>query len=131
MEYTIKHVCNELQLTVHTVRHYCDMGLVPNLKCDAHGNRIFNEESINWLRAAAFLRASGLSISEIKHYFDLCQKGASTIKDRQKILLDLRIQAEKDLEAAQRRIDCLTDKINLCQDVMDGKCDDECNPLNW
>ena len=30
MDYTIKDACQKLNLTVHTVRHYCDTGLVPN-----------------------------------------------------------------------------------------------------
>ena len=75
MDYKIKDVMNKLNLTVHTVRHYCDMGLVPNIRYDKHGNRIFDEQSINWVKAASFLRASGMSISEVKHYFDLCQQG--------------------------------------------------------
>lgn len=131
MNYTIKHVCKELNLTVHTVRYYCDMGLVPNLKHDDHGNRIFDEESINWLRAATFLRASGLPVSEIRRYFELCQQGESTIKERQNILLELKSQAQADLEATQRRILCLSEKIQLCQNVIEGKCKDDSNPLNW
>ena len=47
MNYTIKHVCTELGLTVHAVRYYCDMGLLPNLRHDEHGNRLFDEKSIN------------------------------------------------------------------------------------
>lgn len=131
MDYTIKYVCDTLGLTIHTVRHYCDMGLVPNLRHDKNGNRIFDDESINWLRAVVFLRSSGLAIPEIKHYFSLCLKGASTINERLDILVKLKEQAEHDLATAQRRISCLTDKIKLCQDVADGKCEDECNPLNW
>ena len=67
MDYTIKDVCKKLNLTVHTVRHYCDSGLVPNLRHDKNGNRIFDEESINWLQGAKFLRASGLS-DKIAHF---------------------------------------------------------------
>ena len=40
MDHTIKHVCQELNLTVHAVRYYCDMGLVPNLRHDRNGNRV-------------------------------------------------------------------------------------------
>ncbi len=131
MNYTIKYVCDTLNLTVHTVRHYCDMGLVPNLRHDKNGNRIFDDESINWLRAVVFLRSSGLGIPEIKYYFSLCEQGASTINERLDILIKLKEQAEHDLETAQRRISCLTDKIKVCQEVADGKREDECNPLNW
>lgn len=131
MKYTIKHVCEELDLTVHTVRHYCDMGLVPNLMHDKNGNRIFDEESINWLRAATFLRASGLPVSEIREYFELCLKGESTIRERQGILIWLKEKSQEELEATKHRIECLGEKIDLCQNVIDGKCEDDSNPLNW
>ena len=131
MNYTIKYVCENLNLTVHTVRYYCDQQLVPNLRHDKNGNRIFDDESINWLKAAKFLRSSGLSIPEIRHYFSLCQQGISTIEERREILIRLRAQAQKDLEDAQERVDCLSDKITLCEKVMDGTSGDDCNPLNW
>ena len=131
MNYTIKDMCKNLDLTVHTVRHYCDMGLVPNLRHDKHGNRIFDDESMNWLKAAKFLRASGLSIPEIREYFELCQQGQSSIEKRQEILIQLREKSQRKLEELQIHIECLSDKIKQCQDVIDGKGEDDCNPLNW
>ena len=131
MDYTIKDMCQKLNLTVHTVRHYCDMGLVPNLRHDKNGNRIFDEESINWLQGAKFLRASGLSIPEIRHYFSLCQMGKSSIKEREDILIRLKSESEKELAELQQRIDCLSDKIARCQNVIDADGEDICNPLNW
>ena len=103
MDYTIKDVRKKLGLTVHTVRHYCDMGLVPNLRHDTHGNRIFDEQSMNWLQAASFLRASGMSIPDIKHYFDLCLGGNTTIEERYKILHTLKEKTEEELKFAQDR----------------------------
>lgn len=131
MDYTIKDMCKQLDLTVHTVRHYCDMGLVPNLRLDKHGNRIFDEESMNWLKAAKFLRASGLSIPEVREYFELCQDGERSITKRQEILIQLREKSQKKLEELQMHIECLSDKIEQCQDVIDGNGVDDCNPLNW
>lgn len=131
MDYTIKDMCQKLNMTVHTVRHYCDMGLVPNLRYDKNGNRIFNEESVNWLQGAKFLRASGLSISEIRHYFSLCQMGKSSMKERLNILIKLKSESEQELAELQHRIDCLSDKIVHCQHIIDADGDDDCNPLNW
>ena len=131
MDYTIKDVCQKLDMTVHTVRHYCDMGLVPNLRHDKNGNRIFDDESINWLQGAKFLRASGLSIPEIRNYFALCQDGISTIRERQKILIQLRDRSQKELDDIKRHIDCLNERINSCQDAIDNNSEDSCNPLNW
>jgi DNA-binding transcriptional MerR regulator len=131
MDYTIKSVCKDLNMTVHTVRHYCNMGLVPNLCHDKNGNRIFDEESINWLKCVSFLRASGLSIQEIKHYFTLCLEGKSSINERYEILCNLKERTAKDLEFAQLRMKCITEKVSHYQDIISGKCDDDLNPLNW
>lgn len=131
MNYTIKHVCTELGLTVHAVRYYCDRGLVPNLRHDAHGNRLFDEESINWLRAVGFLRASGMSIAQIKHYFELCQQGAATLQERQTILAELKQKAEAELAAAQICAHCLDEKVQSLQESIEGKHPDDCNPMNW
>lgn len=131
MDYTIKTVCKELNMTVHTVRHYCNMGLVPNLRHDKYGNRIFDEESINWLKAASFLRDSGLSIAEIKQYFDLSLEGKSSINKRYEILCNLEEKAAKELEEAKLRKDCISQKVRECKDIMEGKRKDELNPLNW
>ena len=131
MEYTIKNVCEKLNLTIHTVRHYCDMGLVPNLKRDEQGNRIFDDESLNWLQAAAFLRASGLSIPKIKHYFDLCLQGDSALEQRYEILQNLKQKTEEEYLAARYRLECITQKTEHYRDILDGKCPDDCNPLNW
>ena len=131
MDYTIKDMCQKLNLTVHTVRHYCDMGLVPNLRHDKNGNRIFDEESLNWLQGAKFLRASGLSIPEIRHYFSLCQTGKSSMKERANILIKLKSESEKELADLQHRIDCLSDKITHLQNIIDTDGEDDCNPLNW
>lgn len=131
MDYTIKFVCKELGLTVHTVRYYCNMGLVPNLRHDPNGNRIFDETSVNWLRAVTFLRASGMSIDQIRHYFSLCQQGTAAMAERKEILLQLRQKSEEERQAAEARVQCLDGKINALQEAIDGKHEDNCNPLNW
>ena len=43
--YTVKEIAKLLNLSEHTVRYYCDMGLVPSLKRNKNGNRIFDEAS--------------------------------------------------------------------------------------
>ena len=131
MDYTMKDVCQKLDLTVHTVRHYCDSGLVPNLRHDKNGNRLFDEESLNWLQGAKFLRASGLSIPEIRHYFALCQEGKSSIRERLAILIRLKEKSENELNELYMHIACLSNKIVQCQNALDTDGADDCNPLNW
>ena len=129
--FTIKEVTQRLGMTVHTVRHYCDKGLVPNLHHDENGNRLFDEESINWLRAAQFLRNSGSTIAEIKHYFDLCQEGTFGIDKRQAVIEALRKKAEQDLAETQYRLDCLTRQVAVFEDIKKGAIADSTNPMMW
>ncbi len=57
--------------------------------------------------------------------------GKSTIEERKNILIKLKSDSEQELAAMQRRIDCLSDKIAHCQNVIDTDGEDDCNPLNW
>lgn len=131
MLYTIKQVCEKLNLTSHTVRHYTDSGLVPYIKRDKNGNRLFDDKDLNWLLVAKFLRESGMSIKEIKSYFDLCIMGFSTFQKRFEILKKLQAQTEEELNKIQFRQKCINEKIKHCEDILNGKCIDDCNPLNW
>ena len=77
-----------------------------------------------------FLRTSGMSIAQIKHYFELCQQGAATLQERQTILAELKQKAEAEL-AAQIRAHCLDEKVQSLQESIEGKHPDDCNPMNW
>lgn len=41
--YTVKEIAKLLNMSEHSVRYYCDTGLVPSLKRNKNGSRIFNE----------------------------------------------------------------------------------------
>lgn len=57
--------------------------------------------------------------------------GKSTIKERTDILIKLKAKSEKELADLQERVNCLSDKIVHCQEVIDMDGVDDCNPLNW
>ncbi|WP_288011076.1 MerR family transcriptional regulator, partial [Kyrpidia sp.] len=48
----MKEVARLLGLTEHTVRFYTDKGLVPNVQRDSHNNRLFDDQSLDWLTGA-------------------------------------------------------------------------------
>ncbi len=61
--YTVKEVAKLLDLTEHTVRYYTDKGLVPSLQRDKNNNRLFDQQSINWLRGAKHLKQRVVCLS--------------------------------------------------------------------
>lgn len=129
--YTVKQVCEKLDMSPHTVRHYTDVNLIPFVKRDDHGNRLFDENAMHWLSAAKKLRASGMSIKEVDYYFQLCLKGEETFDERYKILQALRNKVQKELEETQVRLLCIEDKLQHCINIKENKSVDDCNPLNW
>lgn len=129
--YSIKEASEIVGLTEHTIRFYTDKGLVPSVTRDRNNNRLFDEESINWLTGVKYLKECGMSIEAIKDYVDLCLEGNSTIEQRYQIVLRQKTVAEEQLRSAQERIEYLNAKIAFYQDIMEHNKSDFMNPGTW
>ena len=129
--YSVKETSEIVGLTEHTIRFYTDKGLVPNVTRDRNNNRLFDEESINWLTGVKYLKECGMSIEAIKDYVDLCLEGNSTIEQRYQIVLRQKTVAEEQLRSAQERIEYLNAKIAFYQDIMEHNKPDFMNPGTW
>jgi DNA-binding transcriptional MerR regulator len=129
--YTVKEVAKLLDLTEHTVRFYTDKGLVPTLKRDKNNNRLFDEESINWLTGVKYLKQCGMTVEDIKTYVDLCLKGDSTIEERYEIILKQKEIAEAQLEEAKRTVKYMDEKASHYLDIINKVIPDDTNPGKW
>ncbi|MBU3811740.1 MAG: MerR family transcriptional regulator [Candidatus Niameybacter stercoravium] len=129
--YTVKEIAECLDMTEHTVRYYTDMGLVPSLKRDKNGNRLFDEESKNWLIGIKHLRGAGMSIKAIKNYISLCLDGESTIEERYDIILEQKKQLEVQLREMNERYQYMEKKAKMYLDIMNHRMPDHANPATW
>jgi DNA-binding transcriptional MerR regulator len=129
--YSMKEVMAKVGMTVYTVRHYTDNGLVPDIKRDEHGNRIFDDEALNWLKAAQFMRECGMSVKEVKAYFDLCQDGPATIQKRIEIMQIAYENNASKLANLQKKQAIIQDRLQHYQDIVDRKTQDDSNPQTW
>ncbi|MDK8640748.1 MerR family transcriptional regulator [Niallia taxi] len=128
---TVKEVANLLDLTEHTVRYYTDKGLVPSLKRDKNNNRLFDEESINWLKGAKFLKQAGMSVASIKNYIELCLQGDYTIPERYKIIMEQQAIALARLEEATAIAKQMEAKAKHYEGIMNLDIPDDMNPGKW
>lgn len=128
---TVKEVAKLLNLTEHTVRYYTDKGLVPSLQRDKNNNRLFDDESLNWLLCVKHLRRCGMSVEDIKEYIDLCIEGEATVKDRYEIMRRQKAVALTQLEEAKQRAKYIGDKANRYLDIMNGVISDDMNLEQW
>lgn len=129
--YTVKEVAQIVDLTEHTVRYYADNGLVPNLQRDMNNNRLFDEDSLNWLTSAKFLKQCGMSIKDIKKFVELCLEGVSTVQERYEIIVKQKAVALAQLEKAKRSIQYLERKENHFLDIINSVIPDNTNPGMW
>ncbi|AEI40877.1 MerR family transcriptional regulator [Paenibacillus mucilaginosus] len=86
MGLSIKEAAQQVGLMPHTLRFYEQEGLLPNVRRDDHGNRIFEPQDMGWLGLITCLRATGMPVSEIKRMVELTREGDGTIPQRKSML---------------------------------------------
>lgn len=129
--YTVKEVAKLLRMSEHTVRYYTDRGLVPSVARDKNNNRLFDEESVNWLTGVKYLKECGMPLSAIKAYVDLCLEGDSTIQERYEIILKQKAAAQLQLEEAKKRAAYMEKKAEHYLDIVKRRIPDDTNPGKW
>ncbi len=104
--YTIGQVSEMFHLPASTLRYYDKEGLFPDLKRQS-GIRQFDETDLESIRMIECLKASGLEISDIKHYFALCRQGASTYQDRRQIFENRKKAVKEEIQQLERTLNLL------------------------
>lgn len=128
MNYTLKEVCQLLEMSEHTVRYYTDLNLF-EVKRDQHNYRVFDEQALDWLRGVKYLRGLGMSLESIKKFHDLCmQEGDEAIVQRLQILQDQLVKANEELKQAQNRVQYLKHKIEKEEKILKHIIPDQQNP---
>lgn len=120
--FKISEVSQKLQLSVPTIRYYTDLNLLPNLKRNLEGQRVFDDEDLVWLKGIKFFRELGTPLPEIKNYINLCQKkGPAAVKKRYAVLMEQQKRAKQSLNESQLHLDQINHKLKLEEQIMNGK----------
>lgn len=118
MPYSIKEVAEKVNLTAYTLRYYEKEGLLPFVERDNHGNRLFEDEDIEWITLICCLRDTGMPIAEIKNYIDLCMQGNETIQTRRQIILDQKQLIEQKIQELYRYLDRVNKKLDYYDELV-------------
>lgn len=117
MTYTVKEIADKMGMTEHTIRFYTDRGLLPCTR-DKNNRRVFDEDSINCLSSIQCLRKCGISIDDIKMYFDLCKEGDSALPARYEFMLKQRELTRRKLAEAQKLADYMEQKVQYYENIL-------------
>ena len=106
-KYTVKEVAQIMKISAHTIRYYDNEGLIPFVSRTQSNARMFSEYDLSWIRTVHCLRATNLSINDIKKYIDLCLKGNKTIPQRAKIIFNQEKNLKEHLKQLQEQMKVL------------------------
>ena len=84
-------------LSIHTIHFYEKIGLIKNNSKDISGHRIYSEFDIEWANFISCLKATGMTLKQIKYFILLREKGKSTIPERLAIMKRQKIRLEEKI----------------------------------
>lgn len=78
MIYTMKDISSTYNLSQHTIRYYDKEGLLPFVKRDSSGKRVFSESDLQMISMICCLKETGMQIKDIKNLVGLYKNGNSS-----------------------------------------------------
>lgn len=99
--------------SVHAIRWYESLGLMPGVVRDGGGRRVYEEGHVGWLELMYRLRRTGMSIAQMRQYTALVRQGRATLKQRQEMLRAHRARVEATIADWTEALQLLDDKIDF------------------
>lgn len=125
MSFTIKEASERLGCPAHKIRYYEKEGLLPYINRDQNGNRLFEEEHLEWMRVMSCFRATGMKVSVLKQMVNLAMEGASTIPLRKAMLTQYKKELHQRQNDLTQALKAVNQKLSIYDDMEKGKEDSE------
>jgi DNA-binding transcriptional MerR regulator len=106
-------------LSTHTLRYYEDERLVCPAR-NAAGYRQYTEADLRRLVFLTRMRASGMTIQDLKRYVALAETGPSTVSERRQIMLEQRARIRRQLRELALALEITEYKIRTYGGHPDG-----------
>lgn len=120
MYYSIGEVAEKLKLPTSTIRYYDKEGLLPFIKRNESGIRMFAESDISMLEIIECLKSTGMSIKDIKQFSDWCTKGDLTLQERYDMFLERRKNVEEQIAILQKSLEKIDHKCWYYKTALDA-----------
>lgn len=108
---TIGEVAKKVEVSIGAIRFYERKGLLRPAARNEQNNRLYSEDDLNWLVFIKCLRETGMSVEDIKKYYDQVNEGTSTLKERTKLIEDQKQKLLNDIEEKKAQLVHLDNKL--------------------
>jgi DNA-binding transcriptional MerR regulator len=117
---TIQQSAEKTGLSVHTIRYYERIGLLPSVGRADNGHRRYSDDDIGWIEFVKCLRSTGMPISEMQRYVELQKGGDATLGDRLVLLEKHRVRIEENIGLLRGFLERIKGKISYYRGVAGG-----------
>ncbi|MBR9972281.1 MerR family transcriptional regulator [Magnetospirillum sulfuroxidans] len=98
-------------LSVHTIRYYERIGLLPMADRDQSSHRDYDDAILTWIGFLTRLKTTGMPIRDMLRYARLRQQGSETAGERRQLLEHHRQQVRAHVAGLQESLLVLDAKI--------------------
>jgi DNA-binding transcriptional MerR regulator len=112
-EFLIGELARRTGRSVHAIRWYESLGLVPGVRRDGGNRRVYNERHVGWLDLVHRLRTTGMTIAQMRVYAALVQRGRGTSAEQRALLLAHRARVETTIAEWHGALALLDRKLAL------------------
>ena len=120
-KYSVTEAAKISGLSAHTLRYYDDLGLFPFLQRTQGDKRLFSDADMQWVQLIECLRNTGMPISEVKNYVELCLKGNSTLNERLEIVKRQESIMKEQIKEMRKHLKLLQFKKNYYKQQLADK----------
>ena len=120
MGYSIGQVAKKTGLSTHTLRYYEKEGLLPFVRKNGSGLRVFADSDIGWLEMIECLKGVGMPLKGIKQYIDWYREGDTTLPERLEMFKRQKQNLEQQMAMLNKHIDHDIETIFLMADIQNS-----------
>lgn len=106
--------------SVHALRYYEKEGLIPNVRRDSAGRRVYTERHVLWVELLTRLRATGMPVDDVRDYARMVVAGDDTLAERQDFLREHRARILGQISDLQACVALIDTKISMYQSWLDA-----------
>lgn len=117
MTCSIREASERFNISPYTLRYYEKEGLLPPICRTDSGARLYSEVDLEWLHLICCMRATGMSISYIRNYVDLCRLGKDTVPERRRIILNQKKILENEIKKYKDLLKVVNKKLAHYNDI--------------
>jgi DNA-binding transcriptional MerR regulator len=114
--HTIEQAAAQSGLTVHTLRYYEKVGILPLVGRNAGGHRRYSESDLGWIKFVSLLKATGMPLSDIRAFVAAEKRGAAGHSAKIDVLRRHRARMTAKITEMTSFLEKIDDKISYYGD---------------